>query len=126
MTAPFLRSRLIEQYAGIDPRDRQDTEIHLSTSTMDTLIGSVIWDGEAPIVREPGMLLGRPLRLDDSIPYGEFRFVTENAQDRAIRRATRDGITVNVMKLEALPPTVLPAPAPTLGALIKHWLRWPR
>jgi hypothetical protein len=73
------------------------------------------------------MLLGRPIEFDDSMPRGVVTFSHESSQDRWIRRAREQGVTVNVMEPEAfrfpLPP---PAPAPTLGRLLRHWFRWPR
>lgn len=112
---------VVREYGKIDPRDRQDTEAHLSAATAQAVAALVSLD--AKIDAEGATLFGLRTRRDDSIPFGRVRFVTENAEDRAIRRAAKDGLAVNVMKLEALPPLMMPAPEPTLRALLRHWLR---
>lgn len=115
----FYESALWE-YSEIDPRDRRDTEAHLSQDTAEAIARLVSPD--ADVDAEGAQLFGLKTRRDDSIPFGQVRFITENDQDRALRRAARDGLQVNVVKLEALPPMATPAPPPTLRALVRHWL----
>jgi hypothetical protein len=106
-----------DAYAKIQPRDLRDTEVHMSTETKDALISSL------PTSTHRGFqLLGLPTRIDDNLPLGVVNFVTETEMDRVIRRAAREGRTVNVMMpFDFLPPEPLPAPKPTLKALLKHW-----
>lgn len=122
-----LIRKLLEGCAKIDPRDRRDTEIHLSAGTAKVLAMSTIHGEKFAFedrYTDGAMLFGITCRRDETLPFGEFRFVTENAQERAMRRIVADGrTTINVMKPVALMPELLPAPKPTLRALLRHWLR---
>ena len=115
----FYESALSD-YGKIDPRDRRDTEAHLSQDTAEAIVRLVSPD--ADVNAEDAQLFGLKTRRDDSVPFGQVRFITENDQDRALRRAAGAGLQVNVVKLEALPPMATPAPPPTLRALVRHWL----
>jgi hypothetical protein len=106
--------------ADIDPRDRQDTEVHMSTETARRLVLST-QGVDPPVALDGCTLFGMTVRQDDELPFGEFRWVTENAHDRAIRRARRDGMIVNIHVTEPLWARMEPIPAPTLRALLRHW-----
>ena len=114
-----------EAYCRIDPRDRRDTEAHMCQETLDHLVksvGATIDSGMALIMNTT--LLGLTVRIDDALPFGQVEWVTEDEQDRAIRRAMRDGVAVNIMKLEMLPPEVVVRETPqTLRGLLRKWLR---
>lgn len=118
-------AQVIQEYARIPPEDLRDTEMHMSAETAEQLAKEA---GISPdlALREMhhATLFGLRVRRNDLLPFGIVQLVTENAQDRAIRRARRDGVIVNVIKpVDFLPPVIPPAPAPTLRALLKHWLR---
>lgn len=112
---------VFRQYAAVMPEDRKDLEFFMSTET---------WREMSPAVGpdEPGWLplagthlLGAPVRIDDNMPFGTIETRTETQLDRAVRRANAAGHALNVMKTEAwIPP---PMPAPTLKALVRHWMR---
>lgn len=122
-----IMGNLFDGYRKINPRDRRDTEVHLAASTA-RAIAVTLPDVDFKFedyMTDGAMLLGIMCRRDDTVPYGEFRFVTENAQERAIRRI-RDQFgrnVVNVVEPLAFLPEVVPAPKPTLRALLRHWLR---
>jgi hypothetical protein len=117
--------RAVEGYRQINPRDLRDTEAHMSQVTLDHLtrtIGMTIDPGTALIMNTT--LFGFAVRIDDSMPFGKVEFVTESAQDRALRRLAGDGYTINIMKLEALSPQVtIRETPPTLRALLRKWLK---
>lgn len=118
--------RTIEAYTRINPRDRQDTEAHMRQETLDHLlksVGSKIDPATALIMNTT--LLGFTVRIDDTLPFGKVDFVTENAQERALRRLARD-YTINVMKLEVSSPEMIMRQTPptlTLRALLRKWFR---
>lgn len=126
MTSDIMEN-LFDGYRKINPRDRRDTEVHLAASTAQA-IAATLPDADFKFedyMADGAMLLGIMCRRDDTVPHGEFRFVTENAQERAIRRI-RDQFgrsAVNVVKPVVFLPEVVPAPSPTLRALLRHWLR---
>lgn len=107
-------------YSRIDPRDRQDTEAHLSQETAEAI--TKLASSDAKVDAEGAQLFGLRTRRDDSLPFGAVRFVTENEQDRALRRAAKGGMSINVVKIDDLTPFPAPPPAPTLRALVRHWL----
>lgn len=119
-----LMRNLYEHFSHVDPRDRRDTEIHVSAATAERIavenIDGINWKDS--MLDDGATLLGLPVRRDDSIPFGQFRFITENAQERAMRRIVERGGTVNVMQPVAWPEPVS-EPAPTLRALLRHWFR---
>jgi hypothetical protein len=110
----------LEQYSKVLPQDLRDTEVFMSTDTRVELERTLL-AGKSPAEQASvNQMFGLPVRTDDALPYRVVELRTENAQERAIRRAARDGITVNVLKPG--PSWFPPAPpVPTLRALVKHW-----
>ena len=129
MNEPDLMRSLYDGYAAINPRDRRDTEVHLSTATANYLALQLTMTGGKFDMENwvtGATLLGRPARCDEGIPFGEFRWITENAQERAMRRIRGEfgDRAINVMQPLAMDwPVPSPAPKPTLRALLKHWLK---
>ena len=114
--------KAFEDYAKIPPSDLQDTEVHMSTDTAYGIADNLPHLG----FPDHAQLLGLPVRIDDNLPNGVVRFVTETELDRVIRRAGREGnaARINVMRPIPFPEVFLPAPPkPILKALLKHWLR---
>jgi len=67
-------------------------------------------------------LFGCPLRIDETVPFGTVKAVTETELDRTMRRMAAEGRVVNVMKPVTFDWTVpAPPPAPTLRALARRW-----
>ena len=131
MTTPDgeqIMREVVRQYGKVNPRDHRDTEVHLSEYTLDMLAGYArsltVRDHDDPlprIIAPPKTIFSMPVRTDDTLPFGEIRFVTENGQERAMRRILAEGKSINVMKM--LPPALPSLPDPTLRALIRHWRR---
>lgn len=124
-----IMREVVRQYGKINPRDHRDTEVHLSEYTLDMLAGYArsltVRDHDDPlprIIAPPKTIFSMPVRTDDTLPFGEIQFVTENGQERAMRRILAEGkSSINIVKMSVpLPP---PAPDPTLRALIRHWRR---
>lgn len=129
-----IMREVLRQYERVNPRDHQDTEAHLGERTLDVLAdyarSLTVRNHDDPLPRmiaPPKTLLGMPVRADDTLPFGEVRFITENGQERAMRRILAEGKSIYVVKM--LPPALPPVPDPTLCALIRHWRRklrsWP-
>jgi hypothetical protein len=115
-----LMRSAFEQYSKVLPQDLRDTEVFMSTDTIEELKRTLL-PGKPPAEWSGvNQMFGLPVRADDALPYRVVELRTENAQERAIRRAAKDGITVNVMEPGPLwfPPA---PPAPTVRALVKHW-----
>jgi hypothetical protein len=110
----------VRQYGEVRPEDRRDSEFHMSGETMDDLLRQIkLVTGGSP--GQPVTLLGLPVQMDDSMPFGVVKLITENEQERAIRRLTRDGIGVHVVRFDWPTPELPSPPAPTLRALLRHW-----
>lgn len=131
-------SDLYAAYSKVDPRDRRDSTWFMSEVTLreiveherakqatrDTGYGLVRQLTEIPPFNPIGnMLFGRPIEVDDSMPYGEFRLGVENDQDRAIRRMEAAGRPVIIHKMASIDWSSMRAPKPTLKALLRHWWR---
>lgn len=115
-------------YAKVNPRDFRDTEVHISKVTADALWGWI--DAQRGSSREDRpfesyTLLGLKCRIDDSLSFGVFKFITENEHERAMRRITQDGGIVNVVKMGGgfRLPVMIQKPKPTLRALLRYWFR---
>lgn len=118
-----IEADAIRGYRKINPRDVRDTEAHMSGLTFRALYFSLS-QGEPPAGADGSTLFGMTVRLDDELAYGEVRYITENAHDRALRRLAADGKQINVMALEAFAPIVTPlTPEPTLRALLAKWCK---
>lgn len=111
----------LEQLAKLNPRDQRDAEFYMSEETRLKLAEMCgVPDLAAPL---SDRLFGIPVRIDDSLPPATVEMRAETELDRALRRAAREGRTVNIMK-PLFPETYPdPVPVPTLRALLKHWLR---
>jgi hypothetical protein len=111
----------VRQYAEVLPQDRRDSEFHMSGETMDDLLRQMkLVGGTSP--GQPVTLLGLPVQVNDFMPPGVVKLVTENEQERAIRRIVGDGVSVHVVRFDwPTPELPLPVPAPTLRALLRHW-----
>lgn len=113
-------------YATINPNDRRDTEFHASRKTIEYLVIRTAPDPDRPFFSDRlplpmSTLFGITLREDDDLPFGVIHAITETETDRAIRRARRDGIRVNVLRPIRSELTFTPAPPPTLRALLRKW-----
>ncbi len=119
MTPDEIGVRAMAGLAKVPPCDRADTEAHMSLATAEAIVDS--YQGvklAAPI--DGGHIFGLTVRQDDTVPYGEVRYVTENAHDRAFRRAREARQVVNITRMECVHLALEPA-APTLRALLAHW-----
>lgn len=67
-------------------------------------------------------LIGYPVRITASVEPGRIHLSCETDLEASVRHITEKGGTVNVVKPAPLLPLVAPAPAPTLKALIRHWV----
>lgn len=114
----------VRKYAAIAPEDLRDTEVFARRETLEHLVGLMQLQPPQGIDLSNATLFGLRLRADDSMPFGTVRFVTENEQDRAIRRARAFGHSINIVKMP--PPMAFSMaehmpPPPTLAGLLKHW-----
>lgn len=109
----------VEQYARILPEDLRDTEVYLNHATL-AEIERIKPSMYLPL---PSQILGLPVRIDDNMPDGVVALRTENKFDRAIRRANERGHAFNIVKPATFTPEVLPAPPPTVRALVRHWCK---
>jgi hypothetical protein len=113
----------LAKLAAIPPRDRRDAEFYMSQGTYDFLCTSFI-PGYDPESFAQMRMLGQPIQIDDSLPFGIIECIAELLVDRAIRRATEAGRHLVINRpVFSMPSTYVTVPTPTLRALLRHWWR---
>ncbi len=101
-------------YSTIDPRDMCDATFYMHPDTIEMLSRDI------PDRDLPKNMFGIPVRRDEGLPVDTIHLLIETELDRVIRRASRDGLTVNVVKPVPMMPEVI-RETPTLRALLRHW-----
>jgi hypothetical protein len=104
------------EFAQIHPRDRVDARFYVNEVTR-ALLGQE--HNFEP--HDLTQLLGIPLEIDENLPDGVVLCLAETELDRVIRRATEQGRYISIVKPVPALPRVLPAPPPTIKALLRHW-----
>jgi hypothetical protein len=127
----ILRDAMRQKYAMIERNsaDEKWAEWHLHPET------SIFIEQEAvrtrtnawPAAIDPAILgsglYGYPVRTDPSVPVGVIKLVCETDIEASVRHITDKGGHVTIYQPDPLIfPVMPPAPAPTVKALLKHWL----
>lgn len=110
-----LYRQAMQQYAELAARDRRDAEFFVNSATLAKMQHS---DDLLPGYT---FLFGIRVRTDDNLPDGVIQLLAETELDRAVRRASERGHTLNVVSPLSEPFLYPPTPNPTLKTLLKHW-----
>jgi len=121
MTTPLTQA-FINAYATVSSRDRQDARLYCNRTTWDALCreNNVFDPKKLPLFGNTAF--GLPVLIDDCLSDGVVQCIAETELDRVVRRANAAGRTLTVVKPVYSVPAI-PIPAPTFGALLRHWFR---
>lgn len=67
-----IEVRALGKYARLRPEDRERTTVYVSEETLKTVARDNPAASAIPLT-----LFGMPLKIDDAVPYGDWRFMVE-------------------------------------------------